>query len=187
MSATHLKHVLAVKQLYRQILQLHRHMPPAMRVMGDMYVRDEFKRHKGAQASQAQVFMAEWKGYAKTLQAQLGVADSPSSGSGDAATPISSTGKTDEPALGTLGVAMDPKLLDAMTDEQVGQLHELFVEARQSPAASPASSTSATASNTSASESTKAATAAAKASVAPHIIARVTRKQPASNANSSPR
>ncbi|XP_004365290.1 hypothetical protein CAOG_00419 [Capsaspora owczarzaki ATCC 30864] len=32
-----------------------------MRVMGDMYVRDEFKRHKGAQASQAQVFMAEWK------------------------------------------------------------------------------------------------------------------------------
>jgi hypothetical protein len=40
------KVLLAPIPLYRQILRVHRNLPPAMRSMGDDYVKSEFRRHK---------------------------------------------------------------------------------------------------------------------------------------------
>ncbi|KAH6599058.1 hypothetical protein BASA50_003267 [Batrachochytrium salamandrivorans] len=38
-----------VLQLYRSIRRLHRHMPSALKFIGNRYVRDEFARHRNAQ------------------------------------------------------------------------------------------------------------------------------------------
>lgn len=38
--------LMAPLKLYREILRSHRMLPPAMRAMGDDYVKAEFKRHK---------------------------------------------------------------------------------------------------------------------------------------------
>lgn len=46
--------------LYRRILNLHKGLPQEMRVIGDNYVRDEFKRHKNSNAVEADVFLTEW-------------------------------------------------------------------------------------------------------------------------------
>lgn len=36
-------------QLYRRILRVHRKLDPEMRVLGDSYVRNEFRAHKTAE------------------------------------------------------------------------------------------------------------------------------------------
>eukprot|EP00744_Colponema_vietnamica_P027217 GILI01040725.1.p1 GENE.GILI01040725.1~~GILI01040725.1.p1 ORF type:complete len:116 (+),score=13.91 GILI01040725.1:127-474(+) len=58
--------------LYRQIFRLHRHrLPIQLRAIGDMYVRDEFKRHhKSGTPQQYQRFLNEWKKYAAQLEEQ---------------------------------------------------------------------------------------------------------------------
>lgn len=40
------KVLLAPLVLYRRILRVHRYLPPAMRAMGDDYVKSEFRRHQ---------------------------------------------------------------------------------------------------------------------------------------------
>lgn len=54
-------HVFVVKTLYRRILNLHRGLPITLKALGDQYVKDEFKRHKGVTREQAQEFLQEWK------------------------------------------------------------------------------------------------------------------------------
>lgn len=53
-------HVQKVRRLYKMILKLHRSLPPEMRIVGDMYAREEFKRHKACLPPEATVFMNEW-------------------------------------------------------------------------------------------------------------------------------
>ncbi|KAJ0398219.1 hypothetical protein P43SY_006351 [Pythium insidiosum] len=63
--AAHKSHVLG---LYRRILTLHkRKLDPRMRVLGDAYVRDEFRRHKDAAAKFVPLFLQEWEQYATVL------------------------------------------------------------------------------------------------------------------------
>ena len=59
----------AVLPLYKSILRLHRHLPignfgclfgAELRVLGDKYVRDEFKRHKTAKPEFVPGFVQEW-------------------------------------------------------------------------------------------------------------------------------
>lgn len=50
----------SVLLLYRRILILHKGLPPEFRVVGDNYVRDEFKRHKSVDTVLATNFMREW-------------------------------------------------------------------------------------------------------------------------------
>lgn len=38
--------LMAPLKLYKEILRTHRCLPPAMRALGDDYVKAEFKRHK---------------------------------------------------------------------------------------------------------------------------------------------
>ena len=62
---THRAKVLA---LYKRVLTLHRRqLKPHMRVLGDQYVRDEFKRHKSADSKFVPLFLREWEQYAATM------------------------------------------------------------------------------------------------------------------------
>ena len=49
-----------VRALYKAILRLHKGMPPELKELGDKYVKEEFKRHKDAEAPFVVVFMKEW-------------------------------------------------------------------------------------------------------------------------------
>lgn len=53
-------HILRVRQLYKLIFRLHRGLPVELRVLGDNYARDEFKRHKKCEPHEAHIFMKEW-------------------------------------------------------------------------------------------------------------------------------
>jgi len=74
-------------------------------------VKDEFKRHKNADATQTKVFLEAWAKYAITLTKQLGVKGHHMS------KPI--------------GQNLTSEDFNYLSDEQVVQLHELYKEAKQ--------------------------------------------------------
>lgn len=54
--------LMAPIKLYREILRSHRSLPPAMRAMGDDYVKAEFKRHKDIENPAHIVgFVSQWQ------------------------------------------------------------------------------------------------------------------------------
>jgi len=58
-----------VLALYRNILRLHRtKLDPQMRVLGDRYVREEFKLHKTAKEDFVKGFLNEWQQYHAMLK-----------------------------------------------------------------------------------------------------------------------
>nr|XP_053624301.1 succinate dehydrogenase assembly factor 3, mitochondrial isoform X1 [Plodia interpunctella] len=65
------EHVLRVRKLYKLIFRLHRGMPAELRVLGDNYARDEFKRHKNCGTEEARIFLNEWTDYAINLAKQM--------------------------------------------------------------------------------------------------------------------
>ncbi|KAA8579172.1 hypothetical protein FQN60_014596, partial [Etheostoma spectabile] len=54
-------HVSKVRSLYKRILVLHRFLPIDLRALGDQYVKDEFRRNKGASSEEVKCFMTEWE------------------------------------------------------------------------------------------------------------------------------
>ncbi|KAL6261596.1 hypothetical protein P5V15_006683 [Pogonomyrmex californicus] len=102
-------HVQRVRILYKTILRLHRGLPAEVRPLGDGYVRDEFRRHKGCVESEAIIFLHEWTNYAITLAEQLGLRGP-------------HTGKP-------LGKYLKEEDLEKLRDEQVCQLYELMIAA----------------------------------------------------------
>lgn len=54
-------HVSKVRSMYKRILVLHRFLPIDLRALGDQYVKDEFRRHKGASPEEVKSFMKEWE------------------------------------------------------------------------------------------------------------------------------
>ena len=101
---------LAPVPLLRAILRLHRRLPPAMRAVGNAYVTDEFKRHRKAAPEFVGPFLRQWTEYLDTLRAQT-----------DAWTP--------GPGRPRLGRHLREEELNSLSDEQLGQLHELRSEA----------------------------------------------------------
>lgn len=58
--------------LYRHILKLHRLLPSEMRVIGDNYVKTEFRIHRRVhEANVLKTFYSEWSQYAETLLNQV--------------------------------------------------------------------------------------------------------------------
>lgn len=102
-------HVARVKALYRKILQLHRRLPLEMKTLGDQYVKEEFRRHKSVDRKEAQCFLQEWESYATVLGQQTNTANSNSG-----------------PHFGS---HIPDEKLNALRDEQIGQLLELMQEA----------------------------------------------------------
>ncbi|PYH46531.1 succinate dehydrogenase assembly factor 3 [Aspergillus saccharolyticus JOP 1030-1] len=85
--------------LYRRILRVHRKkLDPAMRLLGDSYVKSEFRAHRTVENPLHIIgFLTEWQLYAQKLE-------------GDA----------------WIGEKLDKGKLDKMSDQQVGQLYELM-------------------------------------------------------------
>ncbi|KAL4940821.1 hypothetical protein BDV06DRAFT_13374 [Aspergillus oleicola] len=85
--------------LYRRILRVHRRkLDPEMRILGDSYVKSEFRAHKSTENPLHIIgFLTEWQLYAQKLE-------------GDA----------------WKGEKLDKSKLDKMSDQQLGQLYELM-------------------------------------------------------------
>ncbi|KAF0024662.1 succinate dehydrogenase assembly factor 3, mitochondrial [Scophthalmus maximus] len=103
-------HVSGVRSLYKRILVLHRFLPIDLRALGDQYVKDEFRRHRGASAAEAKGFVAEWQQYKDTLQTQV----------------LESAGER----LGAVkfGADLSDRKLSDFQEDQIGQLYELMLE-----------------------------------------------------------
>ncbi|GAQ42334.1 acetate non-utilizing protein 9 [Aspergillus tubingensis] len=86
-------------QLYRRILRVHRKkLDPEMRILGDGYVKSEFRAHRNVDNPLHIIgFLTEWQLYAQKLE-------------GDA----------------WIGEKLDKGKLDKMSDQQIGQLYELM-------------------------------------------------------------
>lgn len=55
--------------LYRSILRAHRQrLPPALRRLGDDFVRFEFRQHRTADPQFIPPFLEKWSGYLATLE-----------------------------------------------------------------------------------------------------------------------
>ena len=58
--------------IYRHILKLHRLLPSEMRVIGDNYVKTEFRLHKKIRETNVlETFYSEWTQYADNLLEQV--------------------------------------------------------------------------------------------------------------------
>ncbi|XP_066531467.1 succinate dehydrogenase assembly factor 3, mitochondrial isoform X3 [Hoplias malabaricus] len=101
-------HISRVRSLYKRILLLHRFMPIDLRVLGDQYVKDEFRRHKSAGPEEVTIFMKEWESYRDTLQTQV----------------LEAVGNEKL----ALGADLPEQKLRHFQDEQIGQLYELMLE-----------------------------------------------------------
>ncbi|XP_034561584.1 succinate dehydrogenase assembly factor 3, mitochondrial isoform X2 [Notolabrus celidotus] len=103
-------HVSKVRSLYKRILVLHRFLPIDLRALGDQYVKDEFRRHKGATPEEAQNFMTEWENYKDTMQTQVL--------------------ETAQDRMGPVkfGTELSEGSLGNFQEEQIGQLYELMLE-----------------------------------------------------------
>ncbi|XP_021243382.1 succinate dehydrogenase assembly factor 3, mitochondrial [Numida meleagris] len=97
--------------LYRRILQLHRALPPALRDLGDRYVKEEFRKHKAAGPAEAQRFLREWENYAALIWQQI------------------NEDKQNSRRKTVFGIQLTEEKLNDFRDEQIGQLKELMDEA----------------------------------------------------------
>ncbi|KAJ5832825.1 hypothetical protein N7474_001136 [Penicillium riverlandense] len=56
-------------QLYRRVLRVHRKLDPEMRVLGDSYVKAEFRAHRNVENPLHIIgFLTEWQLYAQKLE-----------------------------------------------------------------------------------------------------------------------
>ncbi|RFU32044.1 hypothetical protein B7463_g4339, partial [Scytalidium lignicola] len=90
--------------LYRRLLRAHRkHLPREMRLLGDEYVRSEFRLHRDVENPVHIIgFLTEWQMYAQKLE-------------GDS----------------WRGEKMDPGKIEKMSDQQLGQMYELMQTIRK--------------------------------------------------------
>ncbi|GAM83192.1 hypothetical protein ANO11243_011780 [Dothideomycetidae sp. 11243] len=90
--------------LYRRILRAHRtKLPFEMRVLGDQYVKSEFRAHQKIDNPAHIIgFLSEWQTYAQQIE-------------GDT----------------WRGEVMDRTKIDKMSDQQLGQMYELMKSIRE--------------------------------------------------------
>ncbi|SMR60290.1 unnamed protein product [Zymoseptoria tritici ST99CH_1E4] len=90
--------------LYRRLLRSHRkHLPREMRLLGDEYVKAEFRAHRSIDNPVHIVgFLTEWQMYAQQVEGEA-----------------------------WRGEKMDKGKVDKMSDQQIGQLYELMQTIRE--------------------------------------------------------
>ncbi|KAI4601470.1 acetate non-utilizing protein 9 [Pestalotiopsis sp. 9143b] len=90
--------------LYRRLFRAHRrHLPREMRLLGDEYIRAEFRSHRETENPAHIIgFLTEWQLYAQKIE-------------GDA----------------WQGEKIDPAKIEKMSDQQMGQLYELMQAIRK--------------------------------------------------------
>ncbi|XP_064532923.1 succinate dehydrogenase assembly factor 3, mitochondrial isoform X1 [Pseudopipra pipra] len=131
----------AARRLFRRILQLHRALPPALRDLGDRYVKEEFRRHRAAGPAEAQRFLREWEASARRPAGEgRGTPGPGAAGPGGAqrrppknyAALIQQQIDEDKQNLRektVYGLQLTEEKLNDFRDEQIGQLKELMDEA----------------------------------------------------------
>ncbi|GES88984.1 ACN9-domain-containing protein [Rhizophagus clarus] len=93
--------------LYRQILRIHRLLPPSLRSLGDDYVKAEFRRHKDVtNPIQIVGFIDQWQFYLDKLKIQVNTAKL-------------------QPANKIYGKKFDSNILEKFSEQQLGQLYVL--------------------------------------------------------------
>ncbi|KAL2044855.1 hypothetical protein N7G274_002630 [Stereocaulon virgatum] len=90
--------------LYRRLLRTHRkHLDPRMRLLGDEYVKSEFRAHRNVENPMHIIgFLTEWQIYAQKIEG-------------------------DE----WKGETIDKGKIDKMSDQQLGQMYELMQAIRK--------------------------------------------------------
>ena len=110
----------AALALYRGILRAHRKMPMEMRMLGDKYVRSEFKLHKSVtNPAQLGPFFVAWEEYLDQMMKTGRRRDSVSSGTLD---------QKDE-MMETIGFGRHLPQDIELSEEQKSQLEKLKEEA----------------------------------------------------------
>jgi len=105
--------------LYRGILRAHRKMPMEMRMLGDKYVRSEFKLHKSVtNPGQLESFFVAWEEYLDQMMRAARRRDSVSNGTLD---------EKDE--MERVGFGRHLPLDVELSDDQKSQLEKLKDEA----------------------------------------------------------
>ncbi|BGP20422.1 hypothetical protein JCM10213_001569 [Rhodosporidiobolus nylandii] len=110
--------------LYRRLLRAHRKvLPRELRVMGDEYVKAEFRRTRTADNPLHIVgFLGEWKKYLDFHEAQL-----PSASASEAESPAEQAAReTAAWQRVKLAAKVDEGLLEQLSADQIGQLYELY-------------------------------------------------------------
>ncbi|KAF7887758.1 hypothetical protein EAF00_010052 [Botryotinia globosa] len=90
--------------LYRRLFRAHRkHLPREMRLLGDEYIKSEFRQHREVENPVHIIgFLTEWQMYAQKLEGESWI-----------------------------GERMDKEKIDKMSDQQLGQLYELMQAIRK--------------------------------------------------------
>ncbi|OTA69013.1 ACN9-domain-containing protein [Hypoxylon sp. EC38] len=85
--------------LYRRLFRAHRkHLPHEMRLLGDEYIKAEFRAHRNVDNPAHLIgFLTEWQLYAQKIEGDSWVGDK-----------------------------LDPEKVEKMSDQQIGQLYELM-------------------------------------------------------------
>ncbi|KAK8114047.1 acn9 family domain containing protein [Apiospora kogelbergensis] len=86
--------------LYRRLLRAHRkHLPSEMRVLGDEYIKAEFRAHRNVDNPAHMIgFLTEWQLYAQKIEGEA-----------------------------WKGEKIDPAKVEKMSDQQIGQMYELMM------------------------------------------------------------
>ncbi|BGP43817.1 hypothetical protein JCM10450v2_008015 [Rhodotorula kratochvilovae] len=112
--------------LYRRLLRVHRKVLPAeLRLMGDDYIKAEFRRTRSTDNPLHIVgFLSEWKKYLDFHEAQIprSAADAAAAEAEEA----TRRERVDEMSAAKPGKALDPSILETLSADQIGQLYELF-------------------------------------------------------------
>lgn len=93
-------------------------LPVDLQPLGNNYARDEFKRHKTCNETEAKIFMVEWTNYAVQLSQQLGL------------------GVRGKPKA-EIGANLKIEDLDKFAEDQIVQLHELMKAATENDDTTP--------------------------------------------------
>ena len=86
-----------------------------MRLLGDKYVKSEFRQHKQAEPEFVKNFLQQWTQYADTLSTQR----------------PSTAMSTSDASEKSLGVDLENEVVENMSEEQQLQLQRLRVEAQR--------------------------------------------------------
>ncbi|OMH85010.1 Succinate dehydrogenase assembly factor 3, mitochondrial [Zancudomyces culisetae] len=113
-------------KLYRQILRAHRLLPNEFRLIGDMYVKQEFRLFKAVtNPDQLSAFNTEWNTYLKTLYLQLGAETQSQHGETASFSDKSDTlGSANQGSL-KLGKNLDDEIIQTISHDRAEQLLEL--------------------------------------------------------------
>lgn len=97
--------------LYRRLLRLHQKLPNDLSTLGTAYVQSEFKVHRLVKDEmQIKEFMKEWESFEEVMLKQL----SPAEDKGQ-----------------RLGLHLEETIKDHLSEQQWGQLAELYHETKK--------------------------------------------------------